>query len=89
MCCRFDMPTPDFPKMAKDVYTVASLTDASDEKEFWRTKTPQQRLEALENLRRIVYGDVQSTARLQRVLEIAQLPEGRREPSVPLDTYCG
>lgn len=89
MCYRFDMPTPDFPKMAKDVYAVASLTDASDEKEFWRTKTPQQRLEALENLRRIVYGDVQSTARLQRVLEIAQLPEGRREPSVPLDTYCG
>ena len=68
------MALEDFPyTIDKTAFSVASLTDPSDEKEFWLSKTPAERLQALEFLRQIVYGYDPSSARLQRVLEIADL----------------
>jgi hypothetical protein len=61
----------DFPKVRRDVFKVASLSDPSDEKEYWLSKTPNERLEAVELMRRIIYGD-EAAKRLQRVLEITQ-----------------
>lgn len=60
-------------KMDKTAFSVVSLTDESDDKEYWQTCTPQQRLETVELLRQLNYGYDPSTARLQRVLTIAEL----------------
>ncbi len=62
----------EFPKVRRDAFTVASLFDPSDEKEYWLSKTPQERLEAVELMRQVIYGYDPSATRLQRVLEITQ-----------------
>jgi hypothetical protein len=40
---------------------------------YWHSRTPQERLWALELMRQEAYGYDPATARLQRVLEIVQL----------------
>jgi hypothetical protein len=57
----------------KSVFSIASLHDEPDEKAYWLSKTPLERLEALELMRQIIYGYDPSSARLQRVLEVAEL----------------
>ncbi len=61
-------------KMDKTAFSVASLYDESDEKAWWFSRTPAERLQALEHLRQSAYGYDPDSARLQRVLEVAQLP---------------
>ncbi|MFQ5631539.1 MAG: hypothetical protein ACE5I1_22435 [bacterium] len=56
-----------FDKMDKTAFSVASLYDESDEKECWLSKTPLERLEALELMRQWMYGYDPSTERLQNV----------------------
>ena len=58
-------------KVNRTIFTVASLTEESDEKAYWHSCTPHERLQHLDLLRRINYGD-KATARLQRVLEIVE-----------------
>jgi hypothetical protein len=70
------MNTVDFLKLDKSALTVASLTDQSDDKAYWHAKSPFERLQAVEALRQLNYGHHQSTARLQRVLEVAQRTSG-------------
>lgn len=60
-------------RMDKTAFSVASLSDESDERAYWRGKSPRERLEAVELLRQLNYGYDPTTARLQRVLEIAEL----------------
>ena len=60
-------------KMDKDVLSVISLSEESDEREYWHSKTPHERLEAVELMRQINYGYDPTTIRLQRVFEVAQL----------------
>jgi len=67
------MDTVDTLKMDKTAFSVTSLFDESDEKEYWLSKTPLERLEALELMRQIVYGYDPSSTRLQRVLATAEL----------------
>ena len=67
----YGMDRFDFPKVRRDAFTVASLFDESDEKAYWLSKTPDERLEAVELMRQIIYGD-EAAKRLQRVLEITQ-----------------
>jgi hypothetical protein len=59
-------------KIDKKAFSTASLLEPSDEKAYWLSKTPYERLQAVELMRQIVYGYDPSTSRLQRVLEIAQ-----------------
>ncbi len=67
------MDTNIFPKMDKSAFSVVSLEEAdSDEVEYWLSKTPYERLDALETLRQIFYGYNPTTTRLQRVLEITE-----------------
>jgi hypothetical protein len=66
------MSTLVFPKLDKTVIQVISLTDPSDEKEYWLAKSPAERLEALETMRQIIYGYDPLTNRLQRFFEVAQ-----------------
>ncbi len=47
----------------------------ADDIDFWMSKTPTERIEAGEYLRRWVYGDDQVDARLQRVLTPVELGE--------------
>lgn len=63
-----------WPKMDKSAFSVVSLDDESDEKAYWQTKTPQERLAALELLRQIMYGYDPVTARVERVIEFVDAP---------------
>ncbi len=59
-------------RVDRSAISVISLTAESDEKAYWLSKTPQERLEALELMRQIIYGYDPSTTRLQRILTITQ-----------------
>jgi hypothetical protein len=59
--------------MDKTAFSVASLSDADDEKAYWLSKTPQERLRAIEQIRQTLYGYTLAAAGLQRVFEIARL----------------
>jgi len=61
-------------KMDKSVLTVGTFDD-DDTRDYWASRTPQERMEALELLRMICYGYDPTTARLRRVLEIVELGE--------------
>lgn len=63
----------DSLKMDKTAFSVASLFDESDEKEYWLAKTPYERLEAVEVMQQIIYGYDPSSTRLQRFLTVTQL----------------
>lgn len=62
-------------KIDRKAFAVASICEPSDEKAYWLSKTPYERLQAAELMRQIVYGYDPATTRLQRVLEIAQRPQ--------------
>jgi hypothetical protein len=63
----------EFPKLDKTVISIVSLDEAdNDEVEYWLSKTPYERLNALETLRQIFYGYDPATTRLQRILEITE-----------------
>ena len=60
-------------RVDRSVISVVRLDEQEEEdKRYWRAKTPHERLEALETMRRIAYGYDSTTARLQRVLEVAR-----------------
>lgn len=63
-------------KMDKTYFAVAALTDESDAATYWQTQTPHARLAALELMRQVMYGYDPSTARLERLFEVAQLERG-------------
>ena len=60
-------------RLDKRAFSVASLEDADDEAAYWQTRTPEERLRALELIRQALYGYTGTSARLQRILEIASL----------------
>ena len=62
----------NIPKLQRTVFTVASGFDQSDEKSYWLSKTPYERLEAVELMRQIIYGYDPTSTRLQRVFEVTQ-----------------
>ena len=66
----------DTARMDKTAFSAASLTDPSDEKQYWQTRTPEERLAALELMRQICYGYDPAATRLQRVLSITQRESG-------------
>jgi hypothetical protein len=66
----------DSVKIDRKALSIASVLEPSDEKAYWLSKTPTERLQAAELMRQIVYGYDPSTTRLQRVLEVAQRPHG-------------
>ena len=56
-------------------FSVAKLTDPHDALEYWLSRPIAERLEQLERLRRINYGDAACDAPLQRVLEVVRLED--------------
>jgi len=51
-------------RINKAILTVGPLLEPSDDKYFWLSKTPYERLQFVEILRQLNYGQYQSTARL-------------------------
>ena len=67
------MNAVDAARLDRTAFQVGSLDDDREEVEYWRAKTPEERMEALELMRQIIYGYDPATTRLQRVLEIVDL----------------
>jgi hypothetical protein len=58
-------------KINKKFFSVVSLSDQSDDKDFWFAMDPIERMRHIEILRRINYGHG-ATSRLQRILEYTE-----------------
>lgn len=57
----------------RSAFSTVSLNEQDEaDKRFWHSKTPHERLLAVEQTRQILYGYDAATARLQHVLEIAR-----------------
>jgi hypothetical protein len=56
----------------RNAFEVVPLSEEGDDRAYWQSKTPAERLLALEIMRQIVYGYDPATTRLQRVLEITR-----------------
>ena len=63
-------------KLDKSAFSVVPLSQADDDLEFWLSKTPKERLEALEFVRQVFYGYDPATTRLQRVFDFVKREEG-------------
>ena len=59
-------------KIDKATVTISSLNSPTDEINYWSTKTPAERMAAIELMRQIIYGYDPASTRLQRVLTITQ-----------------
>ena len=68
---------PDWPyKLDKTVISIGTHAELkAADRAFWLSKTPQERLQALELMRQINYGYNPDTDRVQRVLKILELEE--------------
>ncbi len=60
-------------KVDREVFSIVSLDDKTNDTLYWLSKAPSERFEALEHLRQIFYGYDPTSERLQRVLSIAEL----------------
>jgi hypothetical protein len=58
-------------KIDKRFFSVVSLSDQLDDKDYWFSKNPIERMRHIEVLRRINYGHG-ATSRLQRVFEFTE-----------------
>jgi hypothetical protein len=67
---------PEKLKMDRKAFSVGSLNEPSDEKAYWLARSPAERLQQMEILRRIDDGH-RAIVRLQRVLKITERKEGR------------
>ena len=56
----------------RTAFSVVPLSQADDEAEYWAEKTPEERLEAVEMMRQVLYGYDETTEGFQRVLTITQ-----------------
>jgi hypothetical protein len=59
-------------RVDRSAFVISTLQEATDEIAYWQTKTPLERLEALELMRQILYAYDPSTSRLQRVLTVTE-----------------
>lgn len=62
----------NYYKLDKTAFSVSSFDEESDEKKYWFSKKPNERLIALEYMRQMLYGYDPDTARLQRILTIVE-----------------
>jgi hypothetical protein len=62
-----------FPRLDRSRLSVGPIEDHGD-RNYWLSRTPLERLEGIELLRRLNYGETATSARLQRLLEVARDP---------------
>ena len=61
-------------RMDRTAFSVVTTDTPSDAKEYWKSKTMQERLVALELTRQVLNAYDPDTARFQRVLEVTRRP---------------
>jgi hypothetical protein len=61
-------------KIRRDVFEVVELNEA-DDSDYWLDRSPIKRIEAIEFMRKVMYGHDRVSKRLQRVLTVAELKE--------------
>lgn len=65
----------DSLRMDKTAFSITTLSEQGEEKKrYWLSRTPYERLEAIEVMRQIIYGYDPSTTRLARVFTVTQRP---------------
>jgi hypothetical protein len=63
-------------KLDKTVFSIGSHAEHKRaERAFWLSKTPLERLEALELMRQLNYGYNPLTDRVQRILKVVELKQ--------------
>lgn len=67
------MDENEFPRLDRTAFSIVSSFEEADQqdREYWLSRSPLERLQQMELLRRINYG-ADATAGLQRVLEIVE-----------------
>jgi hypothetical protein len=60
-------------RLDRTQFSVARLTDPDDSPEYWLSQPVEERLRALELLRRTFYGYTGVSEGLQRILEVVKL----------------
>ena len=61
------------PALDKSTLSVTRLGDTEEEKAYWLSRTPEERLAAIEVSRRMVYGEDAATARMVKVFEVCKV----------------
>jgi hypothetical protein len=65
----------DEARVNRQAFEVTSFAEAeAADCEYWRSRTPDERLEALELSRQIAYGYDPTARGLSRVFEVAEFP---------------
>jgi len=59
-------------KLDRSSFTVTDLHGDPGDRGYWLAKTPEERLEALELMRQILYGYDPATTRLQRIFAVVE-----------------
>jgi hypothetical protein len=55
-------------------FSVGALSDPAPDRDYWLAQPVEERLNAIEIQRRIIYGIDRATSRLQRIFEVAKRP---------------
>jgi hypothetical protein len=63
------------PQLDRTYFSVVGLTDPDDAVAYWLSRPVEERLRALELLRRTFYGCTSASGGLQRILEVVQLEQ--------------
>jgi len=63
----------DMPRLDKTQLTISCLDEFTEEKQYCLSRSKADRLNAIEINRRMIYGTDRTAARLQRILETAEL----------------
>jgi hypothetical protein len=59
-------------RMDKTAFSVISLKESGNDKEFWRTQSTAARLQALELMRQVMYGYDPISARVERIFTVIE-----------------
>src|SRR5215213_2893714 len=73
-CMDISLANVRIDRTAFRVFSSFEEAEAAD-RAYWHSRTPAERLTAVELMRQSAYGYDPATARLQRVFEVAQLKE--------------
>lgn len=60
-------------KLDKTSFSIYNRGEEPSNNNYWLSKTPQERIAAIEMMRRMNYGNAISTQRLQRFFEVVEL----------------